>query len=237
MIHADAHLHNVFVDEDRTVLIDFDDCGFGWYAYELAVAGHPSRHKDWYADGHSVLGRENVYLPEIGLSVELQPINGNGSPGVSGIANEFAPVKLRSPWEIASEAPQGLQVLGESAEVRRIGRRRGGINFPLNDHSTAGAGGAAAIKEGSTENIRLVWGETPSPSYGDGTSSSSGRHRIPRVYSGVQVGRKVVDKPAIRNCERGFHVFIDQDCTPAIGNPVDDVQPSDEDLIVLGGCI
>ncbi|MCP3853957.1 MAG: phosphotransferase [Actinomycetia bacterium] len=43
LIHADLHLHNVLVtDDDRLVMIDFDDAGYGWYAHELAVALHPS---------------------------------------------------------------------------------------------------------------------------------------------------------------------------------------------------
>lgn len=45
MIHADLHAHNVLVDGDVVHVIDFDDAGFGWHAYELAVAlgGLPAR--------------------------------------------------------------------------------------------------------------------------------------------------------------------------------------------------
>jgi len=38
MIHADLHANNVLVDGGRLAVIDFDDAGFGWYAYDLAVA-------------------------------------------------------------------------------------------------------------------------------------------------------------------------------------------------------
>lgn len=38
LIHADLHPHNVLVDADRLFVIDFDDAGFGWHQYELAVA-------------------------------------------------------------------------------------------------------------------------------------------------------------------------------------------------------
>jgi len=38
LIHADLRLANVLVDGDNTAIIDFDDCGFGWYIYELAAA-------------------------------------------------------------------------------------------------------------------------------------------------------------------------------------------------------
>jgi Ser/Thr protein kinase RdoA (MazF antagonist) len=38
LIHADLHPHNVLVDGTRTAVIDFDDSGFGWHQYDLAVA-------------------------------------------------------------------------------------------------------------------------------------------------------------------------------------------------------
>lgn len=38
LIHADLRLANLMVDGDRLTTIDFDDCGFGWWAYDLAAA-------------------------------------------------------------------------------------------------------------------------------------------------------------------------------------------------------
>jgi Ser/Thr protein kinase RdoA (MazF antagonist) len=38
LIHADLRLANLMVDADRLTAIDFDDCGFGWWAYDLAAA-------------------------------------------------------------------------------------------------------------------------------------------------------------------------------------------------------
>lgn len=38
LIHADLHPHNVVVDGTRLAVIDFDDSGFGWHQYDLAVA-------------------------------------------------------------------------------------------------------------------------------------------------------------------------------------------------------
>ncbi len=38
LIHADLHPGNLLVDEARLTVIDFDDAGFGWHQYDVAVA-------------------------------------------------------------------------------------------------------------------------------------------------------------------------------------------------------
>ncbi|MBL9050637.1 MAG: phosphotransferase [Tabrizicola sp.] len=38
LIHADLRLANLMVDDHGLTAIDFDDCGFGWWAYDLAAA-------------------------------------------------------------------------------------------------------------------------------------------------------------------------------------------------------
>lgn len=38
LIHADLRLANLMMDGDTLTAIDFDDCGFGWWAYDLAAA-------------------------------------------------------------------------------------------------------------------------------------------------------------------------------------------------------
>jgi Ser/Thr protein kinase RdoA (MazF antagonist) len=37
LIHADLHLENALFDGDAVRLIDFDDCGFGYWLYDIAV--------------------------------------------------------------------------------------------------------------------------------------------------------------------------------------------------------
>jgi len=37
LIHADMRLANLLIDAGRTRLIDFDDCGFGWFMYDFAA--------------------------------------------------------------------------------------------------------------------------------------------------------------------------------------------------------
>ena len=43
MIHADLHLANLLVDNGQLAIIDFDDAGFGWHQYDIAVAMYHSR--------------------------------------------------------------------------------------------------------------------------------------------------------------------------------------------------
>ena len=38
LIHADMRLANLLIHKGRTKLIDFDDCGFGWFMYDFASA-------------------------------------------------------------------------------------------------------------------------------------------------------------------------------------------------------
>ena len=38
LIHADPNMTNVFVEAGAPVVLDFDDCGFGWRLYDLATA-------------------------------------------------------------------------------------------------------------------------------------------------------------------------------------------------------
>jgi Ser/Thr protein kinase RdoA (MazF antagonist) len=38
LIHADMRLGNLLVEGDQVTLIDFDDCGFCWFAYDFAAA-------------------------------------------------------------------------------------------------------------------------------------------------------------------------------------------------------
>ena len=38
LIHADLRLANLLVDGERIAVIDFDDCGFGWFGFDFAAA-------------------------------------------------------------------------------------------------------------------------------------------------------------------------------------------------------
>jgi Ser/Thr protein kinase RdoA (MazF antagonist) len=48
LTHADLHPRNVLVDGKHIQVIDFDDCGFGWHHYDIAVALHDYRYRSNY---------------------------------------------------------------------------------------------------------------------------------------------------------------------------------------------
>ncbi len=55
LIHADLHASNVVVHGSRLHIIDFDDSGFGWHAYDLAVALHNLRDSPQYSHAKSAV--------------------------------------------------------------------------------------------------------------------------------------------------------------------------------------
>ncbi|MGL6020912.1 MAG: phosphotransferase enzyme family protein [Gibbsiella quercinecans] len=62
LIHADLRLTNLLLQGDETRVIDFDDCGFGWYLHDLAAAisfvEHHPRAAEWVE--HWLAGYQRV---------------------------------------------------------------------------------------------------------------------------------------------------------------------------------
>ncbi|MFK7791307.1 MAG: phosphotransferase enzyme family protein [Devosiaceae bacterium] len=56
LIHGDLRLANLLDDGNRLAVIDFDDCGFGWFAYDFAAA------ISFYEDDGSVPGLQAAWL-------------------------------------------------------------------------------------------------------------------------------------------------------------------------------
>ncbi len=50
LIHADLRLANLLAGNGRLGVIDFDDCGFGWFAYDFAAAISFLEHEPWIPD-------------------------------------------------------------------------------------------------------------------------------------------------------------------------------------------
>lgn len=46
LIHGDLHAHNVLARGERAHPIDFDDCGYGWHVYDMAVTLNTLRQRD-----------------------------------------------------------------------------------------------------------------------------------------------------------------------------------------------
>ena len=55
LIHADLHLGNVLFWRDEVRVIDFDDCGFGYWLYDMAVSLWELRHRNDYESFRSAL--------------------------------------------------------------------------------------------------------------------------------------------------------------------------------------
>ncbi|GGK29793.1 Ser/Thr protein kinase RdoA (MazF antagonist) [Caldalkalibacillus uzonensis] len=47
LIHADLRLANLLVEDNKIKVIDFDDCGFGWYLFDLGAALSFIEHKPY----------------------------------------------------------------------------------------------------------------------------------------------------------------------------------------------
>lgn len=74
LIHADLYADNLFVTNRDLVMIDFDDAGFGWHLYDLAVSVYDQGNAAWFPDvcAAIVAGyRERHDLPQ--EHVELLP--------------------------------------------------------------------------------------------------------------------------------------------------------------------
>ncbi len=55
LIHADLHLENALFDGDAVRVIDFDDCGFGYWLYDIAVPLWEYRGRPDYAEIRTAL--------------------------------------------------------------------------------------------------------------------------------------------------------------------------------------
>ena len=55
LVHADLRLANLLVDGSAITVIDFDDCGFGYWLYDIAVALWELRHRHDYGQFRDAL--------------------------------------------------------------------------------------------------------------------------------------------------------------------------------------
>lgn len=50
LIHADFLPENILMDDGQPLLLDFDDCGFGWYMFEMATSVFPKITEPYFDD-------------------------------------------------------------------------------------------------------------------------------------------------------------------------------------------
>ncbi|PLR78355.1 serine kinase [Bacillus sp. V3-13] len=90
LIHSDLRLANLIVERDQIKVIDFDDCGFGWYLYDLATSLSFIEHKPYvhalieawlkgYRKIRSLTQEEELEIPTFIMMRRLQLIAWIGS--------------------------------------------------------------------------------------------------------------------------------------------------------------
>ncbi|MFJ7726752.1 phosphotransferase enzyme family protein [Neobacillus sp. NPDC097160] len=90
LIHSDLRLANLLVEREQIKVIDFDDCGFGWYLYDLATSISFIEHKPYvpalitswlkgYRKVRSLSKEEELEIPTFILMRRLQLIAWVGS--------------------------------------------------------------------------------------------------------------------------------------------------------------
>ncbi|HEV7274988.1 MAG TPA: phosphotransferase [Devosiaceae bacterium] len=115
LIHADMRLANLLVAPGRTTLIDFDDCGFGWFLYDFAASLSfletsplvPELRRSWLAGYTAVRPLQQEDLAVIDAMVLLRRmalLAWVGSHSETPLAQEHAPrfaadtVTLAATW-------------------------------------------------------------------------------------------------------------------------------------------
>ena len=102
LIHADMRLANLLVDGSDTVLLDFDDCGFGWFMYDLAAAlsfietspDVPALQQAWldaYTALRSLTDADRAIIPAMILLRRMVLLAWIGTHGETELAQAHAP--------------------------------------------------------------------------------------------------------------------------------------------------
>lgn len=125
LIHADLRLTNLLLHRGETRVIDFDDCGFGWYLHDLAAAisfvEHHPRAAEWV--DHWLQGYEQVahlsdtdmaLVPALLMQRRIQLLAWVGSHAETEMAQSLGPhwadhsVRLCRRYLETSQLPVGV---------------------------------------------------------------------------------------------------------------------------------
>ena len=102
LIHADLRLANLLVDGDRVNVIDFDDCGLGWFMFDFGAAvsflEHDPRLAEWqdawlrgYRREEPVPAADEAMIPTFVMMRRLQLVAWMGSHSHSRECQEIGP--------------------------------------------------------------------------------------------------------------------------------------------------
>ncbi|QKJ86129.1 homoserine kinase [Paramixta manurensis] len=100
LIHADLRLTNLLIHGDETRVIDFDDCGLGWYLHDLAAAisfvEHHPRAVEWvdnWIEGYERVAHINeadrAVLPALLIQRRIQLLAWAGSHQATEMAQSL----------------------------------------------------------------------------------------------------------------------------------------------------
>lgn len=112
LIHADMRLANLILNRSQIVLIDFDDCGFGWFLYDFAATvsfmeNHPRLEdfkQEWlegYREKQPISNREESFLNDFVMLRKLALLAWIGSHSESDEPKLLAPHFAQETVEIA----------------------------------------------------------------------------------------------------------------------------------------
>ncbi|MCX8957705.1 phosphotransferase enzyme family protein [Erwinia psidii] len=102
LIHADLRLTNLLLHHGETRVIDFDDCGMGWYLHDLAAAvsfvEHHPRAADWvenwikgYEQVSHISDEEMALVPTLLIQRRIQMLAWVGSHAQTEMAISLGP--------------------------------------------------------------------------------------------------------------------------------------------------
>jgi Ser/Thr protein kinase RdoA (MazF antagonist) len=114
LIHADMRLANLLVDRGSVSVIDFDDCGFGWFMYDLGSSlsfiEHyqtvPEMIDSWvrgYRSQAPLSAEEEAELPTFVLLRRLLLVAWIGSHADTDLAQEMGEEYTRTSCDLAEE--------------------------------------------------------------------------------------------------------------------------------------
>ena len=112
LVHADIRLANLLVDDESTRVIDFDDCGFGWFLYDVAttvsfIEDHPKVPEwiDAWLEGYSRVRKlseaEKAEIPTFVMLRRMALLAWIGSHSETDLAKQQGPDYTRVSAELA----------------------------------------------------------------------------------------------------------------------------------------